>query len=118
MTLREVVDAIRTNPFTLVVVSSEGVIVIALPFRNVPDTKQMMSLAKTYKGHSAQFFPQSEVTEETLQKEIDGLAEAIRLGRSGKLKPGASLVDRHGHIEWAQDAARRRLLRQKKRSVR
>ena len=117
-TALEVMDAIRKHPYTLVVVAEDRRIVSAIPFQVVPDAKGMNELSKSYRSYGAQFFPKGEVSQQELEQAIDRLVYGLRLIRQGKLKPGANLIDKEGNLEWAKDAARRRLLKQKKRGVR
>lgn len=115
MTIVQAVEAIGQNPHTLLIVNESGVIIAALPLQNIPEVNELTRLAKIYHGCAAQFFDKSEIPEEQLHHVIGRLVHGLQLNNSGKLKPGANLVHKRGGIVWAQDAARRRLLRQKKR---
>ena len=96
------------------VVDIKGDIRAIEPLKAWPTAEEVIALGKKHRGCAAKFIERQEMTEVQLQKEIDGLVEALALGKEGKLKPGANLVDKQGHVEWAQDAARRRLKQQAK----
>ena len=108
---------IKEQFLTVLVVDSNGTIQAIDAFTEIPSADEIIALGKRYKGHAFKFIPRGQLTTDDIQREIAGLVKTIELGRTGKLKPGANLMKR-GHLEWAQDAARRRLLKQKKRSVR
>lgn len=111
--VRIALEAIRREFLSHLVVDIDGNIRAVEPLKTWPSAEEITSLGKTHLGCAGKFIEQQEMTPEQLQKEIDRLVKAMKLGRAGKLKPGANLVDKSGRIEWAQDAARRRLRREK-----
>lgn len=102
------IETIKHSFLSHFVVDVDGNICAVEPLDSWPSVEEIIALGKKHRGCVGKFIEQQEMTTAKLQKEIDGLIETVRLGRLGKLKPGANLVKR-GRIEWVQDAARRRM---------
>ncbi len=112
--LGKVIETVKHNFLTALVVDIAGEIRAIETLTRWPTAEEIVEIGKRYRGYGFQFIEQKAMTAEDLQKEIDSLAKGLKLNKAGKLKPGANLVDQQGHIERAQDAARRRLEREKR----
>ncbi len=105
-------EAIRQNPLTLIVVDRFGHICELQVLNEFPGESEILAVGKRHRGEGGcgyRFLEKREMTQAELERIIQRLVEGIELNRSGKLKPGANLIDKQGNLEWAQDAARRRL---------
>lgn len=110
--LKALQETIAKNVCTAVAIAHDGSIKAVVPMGfAVPKFGELKNLTARYRGCVVQLFDQKNISLEELKIEVRKSTQAAQLVRTKKLKSGANLVDKEGRVEWAQDAARRRLTR-------
>lgn len=109
ISLDTVLKEIGKNFLTVLIVDESGNIRAVERLDTWPTSSHAKQVGARHKGCAFRYFERQALSKEQLQLEIGGLVETIKLGRTGKFKPGANLINKQDHVEWAQDAARRQL---------
>lgn len=102
---------IAQNTHSAAAIALDGSIKELVPMEYLPSFEELKAITSRHKDCIVHIFDHEKMELAKLQTIVDQSVRALKLARSQKLRPGANLVDKHGHIEWAHDAARRRLQR-------
>lgn len=107
--LKSLQEKISKNNCTAVAITSDERIKAVIPMDSVPTFEELKDMTKRYRDCVVHLFDKKEIALEELKTTVQKSARAARVAQTRKLKSGANLLNQEGRVEWAQDAARRRL---------
>lgn len=107
-------EEIASNTCTALAIAIDGSIQAVIAMEFIPTFDDLKALTERYRDCVVHLFDRENISPEKLKARIKQSVQALKLAQTQELKPGANLVDKQGRVEWAQDAARRRMKRHPK----